>query len=269
VETKILLEKLENSKNKMLLAGIPILKLGIFGSYIHNPLTKDIDVLLTLSNKDNIDLYSNEILKIVSERMIGNYSIPAPIDIYSQKYLLICIKILNEEIGLPLVYGLGPANQDNFVGQFIHLNGPICDELFTMWVKQYPFHGITIRNNYLPIIGDLPYASKINGDALLDYSKIMRDRNKVMPSIKYVDKIIKVIALFSGEKRAIRHMAIDKVFKYNKPVVKQIDYFFAKANNSEAQEFIEYLLDLIDVNAHFMKLFNLSYPDDWEDNING
>jgi predicted nucleotidyltransferase len=264
VETRKLLEKLESAKDKMLSAGFPISKFGIFGSCIHNPMTQDIDILLTLLNKNNVDLHINEILSIVSERMLGNYTTPAPIDKYSQNYLLMCIKILNEEIGLPIVYGLGPANQNDFTGQFVHLNGPICDELWTMWVKQYPFHGITIRNNYLPIVGDLPYASNINGDALLDYSKTMRNRNKVMPSIKYADKVIKVLALFSDEKRAIRHEAIKKVFQCNIPIMKSIDCFFEKAAEIEAQELTEYLLDLIDVNAHLMKYFNLSYPDDWE-----
>jgi hypothetical protein len=82
---------------------------------------------------------------------------------------------------------------------------------------------------------------------------------------KYTDKIIRVLALFAGEKRAMKNSAIESVFQWNKPMMDKIKYFLNHSSDKDVQEFTEYLLDLVDSIGHLMNYFKLDYPADWEE----
>jgi len=242
---------------------VPVCRFGYFGSAVHDPDTKDIDVLLTLSlSRKDISDFKNVLATVVA-RMDGDYTSKAPVNLASMPYIEQCVSALHEATGLPVVFGLGPSNKHNHLGQWIHLNGPMTDELWSLFTRRYPIHGFLIHENYVPIVGNCPDASPFDGETLLEYCADMVRRDRAMPTLKTADKFIRVLALLGGESHVHRASAIDKVFSWAPILAEELKSFFSTAKDSEASQMTLALSDAVSSMAKIMIARNMKYPQNW------
>ena len=249
---------------ELLYKKVPICRLGYFGSVVQNPCSKDIDILLTLSlpHEDRSDF--EEVLRVVIKRMEGDYSQPAPINKAAFPYVETCVEVLNKISGLPVVYGLGPSNKHNFKDQWIHLNGPIEDEVWSLFTNRFPIHGLVIRENYVPVYGDPPECPKIDGYSLLKYCSDVKIRDSKMPTLKAIDKLIKILAILGGNSYQPTLAAIDKVFSWLPLIKSELINFFETARDNEASPLTHALVDILSGIAKIMIVRSLQYPRDWQ-----
>lgn len=241
-----------------------ISRLGHFGSSIHRPKSKDIDILITITTPDSARDYAfDSEMSVIAERIAGNFSCAAPVDPYVQTEAQRIVDLIIASTGLPVVAGFGPAQPHTHEGLWIHLNGPVSDRCWEVFGRHFPLHAWTIRNNYRPLIGPLPSAGSIRGYDLLRYADLVERRLRSRPSYDYFTKLVKTLALIGGEQSYLTDRCLASYFAPTDPLrlaIAQVD----PTRERSWMSLVGPLLRLIRIQGGVMVQRGIEYPQAWQ-----
>lgn len=244
---------------------VPLSRVGHFGTSIHQPDAKDIDILVTLRTPSRASLHHYETtMSAIAERVAGNFSRPPPSDPNMTTDTDLIVDAARRCISIPVVAGFGPANVHQHESTWVHLNGPVTDACWDAFGAAFPIHAWIIRNNFTPIVGTLPTAGAIRGHDVLRYAHQMERRLKTKPSYDYFTKLIKTLGLLAGERSCITETCIRRIFRVTDPLRNAIDSIQPDAPDSWLQ-LVPNLLRQIRHEADAMIRDGTVFPEAWKD----
>ena len=243
---------------------IPVTRLGHFGSSVHVPTSLDIDVLLIVDDgwPGEPREYAEQMTQI-AEKMRGTAHDVVVRDPAVPQELHATLGVVSQQVGVPFDFAFGPRSSpaDHFPGPSVHLNGPVTEQMWAAFAAAFPLHAWVIRNNYLPLVGDLPPAGPIAASHVDAYLDTMRVRIETAAPRTVLHKLVQTLGLLAGEKSCLAHDSARAVFSSTDPMRIALT---ARAHTDAQQRLLcRVLLDMLSSHARVMQAFEIRYPEAW------